>query len=330
MTLLDLDPAAVDAAYARIGDTVRRTPVLPWGAPGGSVWTPPTGQRLTLKLEQLQLTGSFKVRGALNRIAALPEAVRERGLVTASGGNHGLAVAWAAARLGLPAVVFLPLMTPPVQEAKIRSFGATVFRAGAAWDDAWVAAEAYAHERDLPLVHPFDDPAIVAGQGTIGCELLEQAPDMDLLLVAVGGGGLLAGIAAYIKQRQPGVRIVGVEPVGAASMSAALTAAAPVALPTVQTIAHTLAPRRVSQLTLDLCRRYVDAVVLVDDAAMVDAMHTLWAGMNLLVEPSGAATLAALRTGQVPDLASAQHIVAVVCGANVDAAPAITLAAGHS
>jgi threonine dehydratase len=323
----NLDIAAVEAAHARIGGIVRRTPVLAWGAPGGGGWQPDADQRLTLKLEQLQLTGSFKVRGALNRILDLPEAARARGLVTASGGNHGLAVAWAAARIGVPAIVFLPLSTPAAQEAKIRRFGAQVHRAGAAWDDAWLAAAAYAEDRDLPLVHPFDDPGILAGQGTIGRELLEQAPDLDLLIVAVGGGGLLGGIAAYVKQRRPAVRIVGVEPVGAASMSVALAAGEPVALPGVTTIAHTLAPRRVSQLTLDLCRRYVETVVLVEDAALVQAMRELWSAANLLVEPSGAATLAALMAGQVPQAAAARHIVAVVCGANVDADPAITLAA---
>ncbi|HMA36135.1 MAG TPA: threonine/serine dehydratase [Chloroflexia bacterium] len=324
----DLAPAAVDQAYGRLAGVVRRTPVLDWGTTGG--WQPPPATRLTLKLEQLQLTGSFKVRGAWNLVADLPPARRARGLVTASGGNHGLAVAWAATRAGVGATVFLPLATPAAQEAKIRSFGATVFRAGLAWDDAWLAAEAYAQERDLPLVHPFDDPRIVAGQGTVGLEILEQVPALDLLLVAVGGGGLLAGIAAYVKQRRPAVRIVGVEPVGAASMTAAMQAGAPVALPGVQTIAHTLAPRRVSQLTLDLCRRYVDAVVLVEDADLVTAMRLLWADTNLLVEPSGAATFAALLAQRVPDLAAARQVVALVCGANLDAAPAIALATGDA
>ncbi len=332
MTPADLDPAAVEAAAARIRGAVRRTPVLAWGAPGGPGWNPPPGRRLTLKLEQLQVTGSFKVRGALNWLADQPPAARRRGLVTASGGNHGLAVAWAAARLGIPAVVFLPGNTPAAQAAKIQAFGATIVRHGAAWDDAWVAAEEYATAHDLPAVHPFDDPRIVAGQGTVGLEVLEQVPDLDLLLVAVGGGGLLAGIAAYVKQRRPDVRVVGVEPTGAASMTAALAAGRPVALPGVQTIAHTLAPRRVSDLTLELCRRYVDEIVLVEDADLVRALEALWAQANLLVEPSGAATLAALIAGRVPAFASAAHTVAVVCGANVDAASAITLAAapGHA
>jgi threonine dehydratase len=328
-TMEDLELSAVEAAYARLRDVVRRTPVLDWGVTGGTGWQPPAGQRLTLKLEHLQLTGSFKVRGAWNLIADLPAEQRARGLVTASGGNHGLAVAWAAARAGVAATVFLPQMTPAAQEAKIRSFGATIFRHGLAWDDAWEGAVAYAAERDLPLVHPFDDPRIAAGQGTVGLELLEQAPDLDLLVVAVGGGGLLGGIAAYAKQRRPGLRIVGVEPVGAASMSAALRAGEPLALAGVQTIAHTLAPRRVSRLTLDLCRRYVESVVLVEDADLVAAMERLWADANLLVEPSGAATLAALMAGRIPGAEAARHAGIVVCGANVDAAPAIALATGR-
>ncbi|MGI8586657.1 MAG: threonine ammonia-lyase [Chloroflexia bacterium] len=317
----DLDLAEVDAAYERLRPIVRCTPVLDWGETGG--WTPAGGLRLTLKLEHLQLTGSFKVRGAWNLIAGMPPEERARGLVTASGGNHGLAVAWAAARAGVSATVFLPLTTPPAQEAKIRAFGAEVVRAGEAWDDAWVAAAAWATERDLPLVHPFDDPRVVAGQATVGVEILEQVPDLDLLLVAVGGGGLIAGVAAYVKQKRPDLRIVGVEPTGAASMSAALAAGEPVSLPQVRTIAHTLAPRRVSRLTLDLCRRYVDEIALVEDADLLDAMRVLWADANLLVEPSGAATLAALYADQVPQAQSAHHAVAVVCGANLDAEPAI-------
>src|SRR5690349_17147843 len=162
----NLELAAIDAAYTRIGGIIRRTPVLDWATPGGGSWQPPAGTHLTLKLEQVQITGSFKVRGALNLILDLPEAERARGLVTASGGNHGLAVAWAAARLGVPATVFLPASTPAAQEAKIRRCGATVHRAGAAWDDAWLVAAAYAGEHGLPLIHPFDDPRILAGQGT--------------------------------------------------------------------------------------------------------------------------------------------------------------------
>ncbi len=324
-TLLDLAPAAVETAYARLRAVVRLTPMLAWGSAGAGL---PGGGRLTLKLEQLQLTGSFKVRGAWNCIAELDAATRARGLVTASGGNHGLAVAWAAARAGVPATVFLPQMTPAAQEAKIRTYGATVIRAGAGWDDAWEAAVIYAAAHDVPTVHPFDDPAIVAGQGTVGLEILEQVPDLDLLLVAVGGGGLLAGVAAYVKQQRPAVTIIGVEPTGAASMSAAWAAGGPVDLPTVQTIAHTLAPRRVSTLTHDLTRRYVDGIVLVQDTDMVAAMRLLWAEANLLVEPSGAATLAALLAGQVPQAGTARHIVALVCGANVDAEPAIGLATG--
>ncbi len=324
-TATDLPPAAVEAAYTRLRDVVRRTPVLAWGSGGAGL---PGQGRLTLKLEQLQLTGSFKVRGAWNRIAGLDVATRARGLVTASGGNHGLAVAWAAARAGVPAIVFLPAMTPAAQAAKIATYGATIIRAGAGWDDSWEAALAYAAAHDLATIHPFDDPAIVAGQGTVGLEILEQVPDLDLLLVAVGGGGLLAGVAAYVKQKRPDVTIIGVEPTGAASMSAAWAAGAPVALPGVQTIAHTLAPRRVSALTHDLTRRYVDGIVLVEDAALVAAMRLLWAEANLLVEPSGAATLAALLAGRVPQAAVARHTVALVCGANIDADPAITLAAG--
>jgi threonine dehydratase len=325
----DLTTAEVEAAGARLAPVLRRTPILDWGAPGGRGWWPPPGQNLTLKLEHLQITGSFKARGAWNVIADLPDAERARGLVTASGGNHGLAVAWAAQRAGVAATVFLPELTPAAQAAKIGVYGAEVIRAGAAWDDAWEAAAAYAAEQGRPLVHPFDDPRVVAGQGTVGLELVEQTPDMDLLVVAVGGGGLLGGVAAYVKQRLPGVRIVGVEPTGAASMTEALAAGAPRALPAVRTIAHTLAPRRVSQLTLDLCRRYVESVTLVEDAEIVAAMRLLWAETNLLVEPSGAATLAALMAGRIPGAEQARHVVAIVCGANVDAGPSISVASGE-
>ncbi|MCZ7568740.1 MAG: threonine/serine dehydratase [Ardenticatenaceae bacterium] len=302
----------VAEAQGRLRGRIRRTPLLQ------AVGTRP--QLLVtpwLKLEHLQVTGSFKVRGALNTLLSLSPDERAGGVVTASGGNHGLGVAYAAAQVGVPATVFLPESSPPVAEQKLRALGASVRRHGRVWDDAWIAATAFADERDLPTIHPFDGPTIWAGQATVAAEILEDLPQVELLLVAIGGGGLIGGIARYARLRNPAIRIIGVEPRGAPSMRASLEAGSVVTLPAVQTIAHNLAPRAVSPNTLALAQANVDEVVLVDDNAIYAAMRWLWEEFTLVVEPSGAAALAALLTRAV-DLAGVETAVVVLCGSNVD------------
>jgi threonine dehydratase len=300
------------AANQRLTGLVRRTPLVAW-----DLGRPPAGGQLFLKLEHLQVTGSFKARGAQNALLVQPPERLQRGVVTASGGNHGLAVAYAAQRLGYPDTIFLPLRASTAIDQKLARYGAEVRRAGAEWDDSWQAAEAYARQTGCALVHPFEDPPVMAGQGTVAVEMLEQQPDLDLLVIAIGGGGLISGMACYAKHARPGIRVVGVEPVGAPSMAVSLEAGRVVELPGVSTIAGTLAPRAVGPHTLSLVTRYVDELVTVTDAEMVAAMRLLWADWNLLVEPAGAAAVAAVQAGKLGAL-DGLRVGLLLCGANLD------------
>lgn len=304
----------VHEAQARLRGRIRRTPMLHALATRRQLPVAPW-----LKLEHLQVTGSFKVRGALNTLLSLPPDERARGVVTASGGNHGLGVAYAAARVGVPATVFLPALSPPVAEQKLIALGAAVRRHGQTWDDAWLAAVAFADEHGLPTIHPFDRPTVWAGQATVAAEILEDLPRIEMLVVAVGGGGLIGGIAAYARLHHPQARVIGVEPRGAPSMQSSLQAGSVVTLPTVETIAHNLAPRAVSAGTLALAQANVDEVILVDDADIRAAMRWLWEEFTLVVEPSGAAALAALLTGAI-DVSGVETVAVVLCGGNVDGA----------
>ncbi|MSP60613.1 MAG: threonine/serine dehydratase [Myxococcales bacterium] len=307
----------VRAAATRIAPHVRRTPSLPWTCRIASVGPVLDRRRVTLKLEHLQVGGSFKARGAVNRLALAGPDALARGVITASGGNHGLGVAWAASRFGARASVFLPERAPASTERRLQAMGAETVRRGAAWDDAWRLAEQAAVESGGLLVHPFEDPAVIAGQGTVGLELCEDAPDLDVLFVAVGGGGLIAGAGLAAKALRPSLRLVAVEPIGAPSLSVSLDAGRVVELAEVRTIAGTLAPRAIGPTTLAFAQALVDEVVLVSDDEMRAAMRLLWDELRLLVEPAGAAALAALVSGRVK-LAAAQHVGVLVCGANLD------------
>ncbi|MDI3317678.1 MAG: threonine/serine dehydratase [Bacillota bacterium] len=299
---------------------MRRTPVLRW-SPAGEAEAAP---HLLLKLEHLQRTGSFKVRGAFNALLSASRDRLRQGVATASGGNHGLAVAWAARRLGLSALVVITESAPASTEAKLRAYGAEVVRHGATWDDGW----AYVQERagDRLLVHPFDDPAVQAGQGTLGLEMLEEWPwpEAPTFYVAVGGGGLISGVARAVKALRPAAAVVGVEPEGAASMSHALQVGRPEPLPRVRTIAGTLAPRAVSASTLENVARFVDRMVTVSDAELLAAMERLWQETNLLVEPAGAAALAGfereVQRGSAPSAGEGGAFL-LLCGANLDVDP---------
>ncbi|MFO7168752.1 MAG: threonine/serine dehydratase [Chloroflexota bacterium] len=310
---MDIGLEAFEAARARIAGHVRRTPVLP--APLVHTDAPPA---LRLKLENLQVSGSFKARGVFNHLLQLDEEQRRRGVVAASGGNHGVALAYGAHRLGIPAVVYLPERASADRVARIAAWGAEVIRHGAAWDDAHAQAVRHAAEAGMAYIHPFEAERTIEGQGTLGLELLDDLPELDCAVIAIGGGGLISGMAAALKQRRPDVRVIGVEPAGAPSMLRSLEAGRVTPLPEVRTIADTLAPRAVSERTLALTRRYVDEVVLVDDAQMVAAMRWLWVECNQLVEPAGAASVAAILSGAA-DVSGARCPVAVVCGGNAAA-----------
>ncbi len=303
----------ITAARARIAPYIRHTP-----AATPPHLTPDIPEGFRLKLENLQVSGSFKARGVFNSLLLETPERRARGVVTASGGNHGLALAYAAHRLGVPARVYLPENATADRVDRVQSWGADCIRFGAAYDDAHREALRYAQANDLIYVEAFDSEPTLAGQGTLGLELLEDFPDMDALFIAIGGGGLIGGVAAAIKQIKPHVHLIGIEPHGAASMIKAVNAGEAVELPVVRTIADTLAAKRAGTLTLALVQRYVDELITVSDAEMIDGMRWLWRHYNQLVEPAAAASIAAINTGAI-DLRQWQHPVALICGGNAAA-----------
>lgn len=304
----------IEAARARIADRVRRTPVIPLT----QLQSPPPGRsRVTLKLECLQVTGSFKARGAMNRLLGAPAREVERGIVTASGGNHGLAVARTAHVAGVPATIFVPSGVSPAKVTKMKAWNARVEIAGDEWSQSDVAARDFATRTGAVYFHAFADPLVVAGQGTLGLEILEDLPDIDAILIAIGGGGLIAGMATAIRARRPGLRIVGIEPVGSPTLKASLDAGAVVTLKEVTSRVPTMSCRRTDERVFDIVRSTVDEVVLITDDAMAEASRWLWFEMGIASDLSGAASLAALRQG-VPSLAGARHVCALVCGAGAE------------
>ena len=301
--------ADIDAAAERIKDHVRRTPCLR----SRFTLNPLHRGELLLKLECLQVTGSFKARGASNAVLALDAAARARGIITASGGNHGLAVAYASHFTGVPAVVYLPELTLAEKIEKIRAWGADVVVQGSVWDDANDAAMARAELDGLTYIAPFSDPAVIAGQGTVGREMLQQSPHIDILIVAIGGGGLISGVATAAKAIKPEITVIGVEPVGAPTLKTSVEKGRLVTLPGIDTEAVTLAPRKSAEINLDIVRRNVDDIILVSDDEMREAARWLWFEAGVAAELSGAASLAALQAGRVG--APAESVVsAVVCG----------------
>lgn len=273
-----------------------------------------------LKLESLQVSGSFKARGAMNKVLSLAPEVARRGLVTASGGNHGLAVAYAGRVIDVPTIVYLPHRTAPAKAARIEGWGARVVREGDVWDDAHAAAVAHAERDGLTYVHPFADTAVVCGQATIALEVLEQAPEVDLFVVAIGGGGLVAGVAAAAKLLRPDLRVIGVEPEGAPTLFESVRANAVIELAEIRTAASTLAPRRSDALNLAIIRETVDSIVLVSDDDMRAAARFLLTEVGIGAELSGAAALAAVLSNKL-DLGAARNPCVLVCGAGSDALP---------
>ena len=309
MTTQVVTLADIDAAAERIKDHVRRTPCLR----SRFTLNPLHQGELLLKLECLQVTGSFKARGASNAVLALDAAARARGIITASGGNHGLAVAYASHFTGVPAVVYLPELTLAEKIEKIRAWGADVVVQGSVWDDANDAAMARAELDGLTYIAPFSDPAVIAGQGTVGREMLQQSPHIDILVVAIGGGGLISGVATAAKAIKPEITVIGVEPVGAPTLKTSVEKGRLVTLPGIDTEAVTLAPRKSAEINLDIVRRNVDDIILVSDDEMREAARWLWFEAGVATELSGAASLAALQAGRVG--APAESVVsAVVCG----------------
>jgi threonine dehydratase len=306
-TSTPLGRSDVEAARERIAGFVRRTPVLElgrraFGLPG----------RLTLKLELTQHTGSFKPRGAFNKMLASP--VPPSGVLAASGGNFGLAVAYAAHTLGHPAEIFVPSKSPKVKTERIAALGAEVRIVEGRYDEALEASALRAAETDALVMHAYDQPEVVAGQGTIGCELTEQVPDAHTVIVAIGGGGLIGGIAAWYEGR---TRVIGVEPEATRCMSAAVEAGHPVDVTYGGYAADSLGARRAGTIAFEVVAAHVERVVLVTDDAIRDAQRRLWDAVRIYAEPGGATSLAALLSGSyVPE--PAERVVALVCGANGD------------
>jgi len=309
--MLTLDE--VVTARQVIAGRLHRTPLIHSAALSAQI-----GAQLYLKLENWQKTGSFKPRGVLNKIATLSPDERARGLVTASAGNHAQALAWAAAAEGVACAVVMPQTASAAKLAATKGYGGTIVLEPSTLT-VINRAQALAAEHGYTFVPPFDDPAIVAGQGTVGLEILDDLPDAGTVVVPIGGGGLIAGIALAIKSQRPAVRIIGVEPVGAAKMWRSRQEGRAVHLDRVQTIADGLSAPFAGELPFALVERYVDDLVLVDDADIQRAMTLILERCKLLTEPAGAAAVAALICGAVAAPAQAP-VVAILSGGNVDAA----------
>ncbi len=305
-------PEEIRAASNRIAGQIVRTPCSP--ALGTADLVP---CHVRYKFENLQRTGSFKDRGAANRLALLTESERARGVITASAGNHAQALALHATRAGVSATVVMPETTPLVKVANTRRYGADVVLHGTSFYDAVDEAERRVAEQGLLLVPAFDDDAIIAGQGSTGLELLEQVPDLDLVVVPIGGGGLISGIAVALKDARPEVRIVGVEAEAAPSARAARDRGAIVDLPPAETIADGIAVKRVGERTFPIIREHVEDVVVVSDEEIASAILLLLEQERTVVEGAGAAPLAALLAGRVPVSASETAVV-VLSGGNID------------
>lgn len=301
-----IDAGAIGTAHERIRDRVRRTPILTIGA--GELGLTASA---TLKLELLQHSGSFKVRGAFN--SALASGSAEPGLLAASGGNHGLAVAYVARELGVPAEIFVPGVSSPLKRDRISALGATVHVIGELYDDAQSACDERAASSDALYIHPFNQPHTVAGQATVGVEIIEQAPDVQTVLVALGGGGLASGIAAALPRS---VRVVTVEPDGSRCFRAAVEAGRPVEVPVSGVAADSLGAREVGSLAWSILAGRAESLTVTDDAIMA-ARRQLWADARIVAEPGGATALAALTSGAYSP-AGGERVVVVVCGGNTD------------
>ncbi len=304
-----IDRAAIAAAHPRFAHLVRRTPVLQVAARDFGLDLPP----ITFKLEFLQHTGSFKGRGAFANLTL--REVPAAGVTAASGGNHGAAVAFAAQTLGHTARIFVPAISSPAKQALIRGFGAELVVGGERYDEALAGCEAHAARSGALKVHAFEQRETMLGQGTVGLELEEQAPDIDTLLVATGGGGLIGGIAAWVEDR---VKIVSVEPELAPTLHDALKAGHPVEAPGSGVAADSLAPRRVGSLMFPIARRYVREAVLVPDAAITLAQKKLWETLRVVTEPGGATAMAALLCGAYRPRPG-ERVAVLLCGANTTA-----------
>ena len=302
----------IEAARERLKDQLVLTPCTPSDAFADLVQS-----HVWFKFENLQRTGSFKERGALNRMLLLPESERPRGVIAASAGNHAQGVAYHAGRLGIAATIVMPERTPLIKVSNTESFGARVVRYGAGYDDAMREALRIQVEEGQTLIHPFDDREIIAGQGTIGLELLEQCPDADVVVVPVGGGGLIAGVACAMKEKRPAIRVIGVEAERLPAALRAREAGHPVTLAPGETIADGIRVQRIGDLTYPLIERYVDDLVTVSEEEIARAVLLLLEREKTVTEPAAATTLAAVVGGRIAGV-EGKNVVMLLSGGNID------------
>ena len=306
--------ADVEAARERVREHIYESPCA-----RSEMLSRRTGQQVYLKLENLQMTGSFKERGALNRLSLLTEAEARRGVVAASAGNHAQGVAYHATRRGVRSIIVMPLATPLVKVTATRGFGAEVILHGANYDEACAEATRLCQAENMVFLHPFDDAAVMAGQGTIGLEMMEQIPGLEALIVPIGGGGLIGGIACAVKETNPNVRIIGVQTARLPSMLEAIQNGGPITVEAGTTIADGIAVRRAGEVTYPVVAKYVDEIVTVDEDEIASAILLLLEREKTLAEGAGAAALAALLQGKT-SLSGRQNVTTgvLVCGGNID------------
>jgi threonine dehydratase len=302
----------VQAALARIRDRVYLSPCA-----RSETLSKLTGTAAHLKLENLQMTGAYKERGALNKLLLMPAADRDRGLITASAGNHAQAVAFHAGRLGVKATIVMPEATPIMKVANTRAHGALVVLHGSNYDEAYAEARRLEHTEKLTFVHPFDDPDIIAGQGTIALELVQQLSELDAVLVPVGGGGLISGIGVAVKALRPGAKVIGVQTEVLPCMLQAVEAGHPVTLDPANTIADGIAVKRAGDLTLEHVKKFVDEIVTVSEEEIASAILYLLEKEKTVVEGAGAVGVAALMQRKVRGI-DGRNVVAIISGGNID------------
>jgi threonine dehydratase len=306
-------PTIQDVARARevLNGSIRKTPLN-----RSITFSKITGTNIFLKLESLQRTGSFKVRGAFVKINMLSVEQRKYGVIAASAGNHAQGVAYAASSKKIPCTIVMPQNASPAKVAATKSYGAKVVLRGSDYDECWVTVQEMAKEEGSAIIHAFDDPLVISGQGTIGLELLEDLPDLDQVYIPVGGGGLAAGVAIAIKSKKPNVKIIGVESKAFPSMKQSLEKGSLQNLKSGYTIADGISVKSPGKLTYEIASRYIDDVVVVDDSSIVKTMFLLMERAKLVIEPAGAASLAYLLSNGHPN--KNQNVVSLLSGGNVD------------
>jgi len=303
--------ADIIAAQQTMRDTIKSTPLMPT-----KTFSKLAGTNILMKLENLQTTGSFKVRGAFNKIYHLTKEEKKTPVVAASAGNHAQGVAFSATKLGLKSTIFMPTFTPPTKANATRAYGAEVILTGDSFDDAFAASQTYCQTHNATYIHPFNDAQIIAGQGVVGLEIFHECPDVDTVIVPIGGGGLISGISIAMKEMNPAIKIIGVEAENAASMLASHEKGEIVALHSAHTIADGIAVKRPGDLTFNIIENYVDELITVSDTEIAHAAYLMLQRGKLLVEPSGAAALATAITRKTKYMG--KNVVPVISGGNIN------------